>query len=297
MSGGKNARVPIKTVPTDPGLNVMVRELGKRIISLGRRLVGKPPRSAKARMKNVLFVSFPKSGRTWVRVMLDRLGIGLKYSHDGSGHDKQAHLSDLSADKSSYREIKIILMIRDPRDVAVSGYFQATKRRDVYEGNISDFIRDQRHGIEKILRFNQQWLAAKDVPSDFLLLSYEDFHEDPVRELGKIVRFLRIEGIGEESLEAAAKFGDFENMQVMERSGTMAERYGEVLSPGNPDDPESFKTRRGQIGGYRDYLSEADLRYCDELIERLGYRWAAPSNPDQRQGQSRAGDPDTPTLP
>ena len=258
----------------------MISKIGKWIKSLGRRLIGKPRRSNKAKMRNVLFVSFPKSGRTWVRVMLDRLGIHVEYSHDGSAHTKQAHLSDLSADKSSYRELKIILMIRDPRDVAVSGYFQATRRRDVYEESISEFIRDQRHGIEKYIRFNQQWLAAKDLPRDFLVLRYEDFHDDPVRELEKIVRFLQIDGIGQESLEAAVQFGRFENMQAMERSGAMTEQYGEVLSPGNPEDPESFKTRKGRIGGYRGYLSEGDLRYCNELIENLDYRWVAPSNPD-----------------
>jgi hypothetical protein len=41
-------------------------------------------------------------------------------------------------------------------------------------------------------------------------------------------------------------------------------------------DPESFKVRRGKIGGYREYLSDEDQRYAVEALTRLhprfGYR-------------------------
>ena len=51
-----------------------------------------------------LMVSFPKSGRTWVRVMLDSVNCKLRYTHDGS-------------------DLPLLFLHRDPRDTAVSGFF------------------------------------------------------------------------------------------------------------------------------------------------------------------------------
>jgi hypothetical protein len=238
-------------------------------------LPGQPGKPAKRRRKavieGVLLVSFPKSGRTWVRVMLDRLGLHLTYSHDDSDHSKQVPFPALDHDKSRYRESRVTFLLRDPRDVVVSGYFQAAKRLGLYEGTISDFIRDERHGIEKIVRFNQAWLAARSQPKDFLLLKYEDFHADAARELQKIVRFLDVGGITEEDLAATVRHAKFENMKRLERSGGFDGTYGDILRPADPDDPESFKTRKGKVGGYSDYLSAEDIAFCDRVLKRLDY--------------------------
>jgi hypothetical protein len=48
------------------------------------------------------------------------------------------------------------------------------------------------------------------------------------------------------------------------------QRFGsKTLQPGDYSDPDSYKVRRGKIGGYRDYLSAADLEYIDCCCERL----------------------------
>jgi hypothetical protein len=39
------------------------------------------------------------------------------------------------------------------------------------------------------------------------------------------------------------------------------------LRPGNVDDPESFKLRKGKINGYVDYLTEDDITYIDKIIK------------------------------
>ena len=48
------------------------------------------------------------------------------------------------------------------------------------------------------------------------------------------------------------------------------------LSAAETDDPESFKVRRGKIGGYSDYLNDDDIDYLNaELVRlhsRFGYR-------------------------
>ncbi len=42
---------------------------------------------------------------------------------------------------------------------------------------------------------------------------------------------------------------------------------GGMLKPANQDDPESYKTRRGKIGGYADYLSPEQVEYMNHKIE------------------------------
>ena len=84
---------------------------------------------------NGSLVSFPKSGRTWVRVMLWMLSIDINYTHDNSSHIKARHLSDLEIMNYDYNR-PLLLLYRDPRDTAVSGYFQVTKRNRSYNGTI-----------------------------------------------------------------------------------------------------------------------------------------------------------------
>jgi hypothetical protein len=44
-----------------------------------------------------------------------------------------------------------------------------------------------------------------------------------------------------------------------------------MLSVGREDDPESRKVRRGRVGGYRDYLSDATVERCREIASRYGF--------------------------
>jgi hypothetical protein len=56
------------------------------------------------------------------------------------------------------------------------------------------------------------------------------------------------------------------------------------FSAGRPGDPESFKTRRGKIGGYVDYLSAEDIAWLNRRIDAeldpfYGYSSAAMPRP------------------
>src|SRR5258705_13162287 len=116
-------------------------------------------------------VSFPKSGRTWLRVMLDDVGAKAGFTHDGSDHQLRQPLAALEADKSRYKGASVLLLVRDPRDTAVSGYFQVTRRLKISDATVSDVLRDERHGIKKICHFNLLWFAAARRMKPFAILS------------------------------------------------------------------------------------------------------------------------------
>lgn len=207
--------------------------------------------------------------------MLDELGIPVVYTHDGSSHVEGHHLSQLEDDKSRYKDSSVILLFRDPRDVTVSSFFQVTKRlKKEYTGTLSDFIRDKHHGLEKVIAFYRIWLRHLDIPQTTLIVSYEEMHDDAVATMKKILDFLQTPVPEKRLVALTEKFG-FKNMQQMEKDGKFSGTYGKWLSPGDPEDPESFKTRKGKPGGYADYLSGEDIAWCNEVLKNanldLGY--------------------------
>jgi hypothetical protein len=70
--------------------------------------------------------------------------------------------------------------------------------------------------------------------------------------------------------QEALEFSRFENMQKLEAAGVFDSK---ILHPGDVRDPESFKVRRGKVGGYREYLSAEDLEYAADALLKLDRRF------------------------
>jgi hypothetical protein len=260
------------------------------------------PASIRAeRRADVLLISYPKCGRTWltlllVKAMAEHAGVhefdplsndllggqvpGLPHvriSHDDDPHWKTPRA--LGRSKRRYRDKKVLLLVRDPRDVVVSMYFERTKRERAYDGTLSEFLREERGSLATILGYYDVWARERAVPRALCLVRYEDLRAEPARELRRILAFLGLAHVSDEHVAAAVAYASFENMRSME--------VGDVLQSGrlrarDPGDPESYKTRKGKVGGYRDYLQPAEVEWMERRIrEQLdpwyGYDSAAPS--------------------
>jgi hypothetical protein len=219
-----------------------------------------------------LLVSFPKSGRTWLRVMLLHAGIPFKPTHAGSSYGQARHWRDLPPLDEFTGIRRTAYLIRDPRDTAVSGYFQYTKRIGNDYPDINAFVRDDRFGVEKIARFHimiYDFLASGHAGH---LCAYEQFHERTLEEFTALAEYFLGHRLDEKIAREAVEAASFGRMQKMERTGEFDDELGSRMRPADENDPESFKTRKGKVGGYRDYLDEATITHCDELFERLDYR-------------------------
>ncbi len=216
-------------------------------------------------------VSFPKSGRTWLRVMLDDLQIRLVYTHADSGHLKRHHFSECGPLEEVFTGHQIILLIRDPRDVTVSGYFHSKKRIKIFDGNLSDFIRNERHGISKVLAFNELAVRSLCYASRYLVLRYEDLRARPINLLNQIMRFVGFPLCTKQTINKIVERYAFENMQRLEQKGYFRDEYGFLLGSKTPQDLDSLKVRRGKVGGYRDDMNELDLQYCNQLMAVSDY--------------------------
>jgi hypothetical protein len=235
----------------------------------------------------VAIVSFPKSGRTWLRMLIGRAlcehcslpeaqildtfaltrAAGLLptvFTHDGTSNTEGRHLRRLGRDKRGFRGKKVLLLCRDPRDTVISCYFEATKRKGVYRGSLSEFLRDPHYGIEKIVAFYDSWAAARSVPESLLVISYEDLHADPGKLLRETLAFLGATGVPERVVSEAIEFSRFDNMRRLEQAGGVGE--GTRLRAADAQDASSFKTRKGQVGGFAQTLSPADLEFVNRVM-------------------------------
>lgn len=241
----------------------------------------------------VYIVSYPKSGRTWLRVILGKI-IGEKFNidekyllntikltlmagcptinwiHDGSGLGEGYHFRKFKTNKEIFSNKKIIFLYRKPHDVMVSSYFHATKRIQKFtkfQGDISEFIRSRGYGIKKLIAFYNVWYENRHIPQDFLLVKYEDLHNNTLESIKQVLDFIGIKDIEEELITKAISFGSFDNMKKMEYNQSLK---ASIMQAGQQNDNESYKVRKGKIDGYKDYLNQTDIDYIDRVIERMG---------------------------
>jgi hypothetical protein len=249
------------------------------------------------RKADCVVVSFGKSGRTWLRVMLSRVyqvkhGLPQHYLLSFSNlhlanravpkifftHDN--YLKDYSNhgdSKIDYHDKKVVLLVRHPADIAVSEYHQWRYRMRSHkkalneypdhgeEVDIFDFTVHRKAGLKRILDFMDGWARAIPGMPSLLMVRYEDLRANPEETLGRILDFLGTPGSAAEVREAVS-FASFENMKKLESEQAFRFRGGRYGAR-DPNNPQSAKVRRGKVGGYHDYFSTDQVAEIDAIIK------------------------------
>jgi len=218
----------------------------------------------KLRQADCVIVSFPKSGRTWLRVMITRFLqtkfgledmklLGLKNMHKKNRavprvfftHDN--YLKDYTGNcdsKADFYGKKVVFLVRDPRDVAVSSFHQRKFRPNPHKRGLRDIEVDGenvpnlfefvRFRVPNIIAYLNAWQSDMANVKDLLVIRYEDLRAHPEEKMAKILTFMGTPGT-QDAIAEAVEFA-------------------------------SFKVRRAKVGGYRDYFTDEEVAELDALV-------------------------------
>jgi len=258
----------------------------------GTQLAG---RAATVFPDDVFLTSYPRSGNTWARFLIANLlypqeattfrniesrvaEIYFNPDHRLRRLRRPRVLKSHEAFDPNYP--RVIYVVRDPRDVAVSLYHHAMKWRNISENYpLEEFV--PRFVAAEFERPSGSWgdnagswLAMRQGSSTFLLLRYEDMLAEPSAELRTIVTFLKSRGFAtlddtNENLARVVELSSVERMRLLEIRD--AGRYPQ-LKQTRRDKPF---IRNAQVGEWRTALSARSARLIEQAwgptMERLGY--------------------------
>lgn len=233
-------------------------------------------------------VSYPKSGNTWMRFLIGNL---LFQDEIITFSNIEQRVPDIyqntnrkllqipqprilkSHEYFDPRYKKVIYMVRDPRDIAVSYYYHCIKFGVI----------NQEHGIDRFLnRFIKgeiddfgsweknvgSWLGARKGDPDFLLLRYEDIVNATEDALKKIAIHLEINAT-DKLIVRAVKLSSFDRMKKLEKE------QSNQWKPTKKSNKNFSFVRRAQCGGWIKELSkeasEKIEKAWQDLMRMLGY--------------------------
>lgn len=251
----------------------------------------------KLQRADIVVVSFGKSGRTWLRVMISHLFrvmyglpenavLGFDNFHNLNKavpktfftHDN--YIKDFTGDahsKKPFYDKRVVLLARDPRDVAVSQFFQWKFRIKPSKVTINnyppqgseislfDFVMGDNGGsMRAVTDYMNLWAQEAPKLQHFHLLRYEDLRARPREELRRLLDFMRVDASNAQ-VDAAVDYSSYENMKKME-SAQQFRLAGGRMMPRDKDNPDSYKVRRAKVGGYRDYFSDEEAAAIDRRL-------------------------------
>ncbi len=170
---------------------------------------------------------------------------------------------------------RVLFLVRDPRDVAVSFYFHVLKRASPHELArkglpaeardlpLERFLEDERLGVPRVIGFLNRW--AEELPGmpHAMCLRYEDLRAEPERELGRLLEFMGVAATPAEIGEAVA-FASFDRMKEKERDGFFKSRR---LASTDALESERCRGREGLVGGYGRHGKPAQAAILEAFVQ------------------------------
>jgi len=199
-------------------------------------------------------ISFPKCGRTWIRLFLEYYR---RFTHLGG---RAVVICRHDTDKGDFK--KRVLLIRHPCDVMVSYYLHKKIRRRRGGRSIRSFIRSQRVGIPFFNKQYREWSKRKD---NQLVVRYEDMFDAQIwidmLEFFDIPLFMEAFNEAIEKTKFANVRSNLEEISKFPSAWRYLAAEDGNYNLLEPKSPEAHKFRRGKVGGYVDYLNEDDIEY------------------------------------
>ncbi|NQV18420.1 MAG: sulfotransferase domain-containing protein [Armatimonadetes bacterium] len=245
-------------------------------------------------LSDVYLVSYPKSGNTFVSLLLANILKQLKgtpcrvdyFSLHEFIPDIQVNpdrITELDPPRiikthehfeewnkristlgKGFRFPRVIYIVRDGREVIISYYYHV-KNIHGYKGSFEDFIVDKNAKLREWGDHVKGWLIDNNVldQRNILIVKYKELRSDTFSSLKKILEFIGIE-VDEEIVLRAIKDSEIKRMQSIEKQYGAPEKYA---------NPKFTFARKGLSGDIEEEFKVLVNRFYDnvEVLEFLGY--------------------------
>lgn len=238
---------------------------------------------------DLFLTSYPRSGNTWMRFLvgnlvhvnqpvtflnLERLLPDMYIHSDRDMRNMTRPRVIKSHECFDPRYKRIVYIVRDPRDVAVSNYFWELKKGSFPDGYPMQEFVVRWIASEFWPRLGNwgdhvaSWLSTRKNHSGFVLLHYEDLISEPHRELAKVARLLEIDPTPER-LKRAVDLSSADRMRQLEKK-----QGGKWLQTKYTRQDAPF-VRKASSGGWRAVLPTEAValieRSWQDQMNELGY--------------------------
>ena len=266
-------------------------ELWKYLRYGGRVLMGRVPAGRRLTVfpDDVFLVSYPRSGNTWTRFLIGNL---LNQNDPVTFANIESRIPEIyffpdkvlrrlprprilkSHEYFDHRYKRVVYIVRDPRDVAISMYHYSIKRRNIPDlYSIEEFVPRFIKGefLEDFGAWDEHvssWRATRQNKAGFVLLRYEDMLTDPGIELGRIARLLEV-GTAPEAVARAVELSSAVRMRRLEDQQAQSWK---LTKESRQDKPF---VRAARSGTWRSELPPRSVQQIEskwgDLMQSLGY--------------------------
>jgi hypothetical protein len=185
---------------------------------------------------DVFLVSYPKSGRTWVRFLIGNYLSGNQLDFPNS---YQNWIPDIDCNPQQCCQLerprfiqshwsytlefkRVVYIVRDGRDVAASYYFHALKFNQIQKDTSFEKFLEifNTVGLDNLPTWSNHvdsWLNQTQMERKILLIKYEDLTRNTLAELIKILKFAEL-NVDNEAARTAVEMSQFDKLQDYEKN-------------------------------------------------------------------------------
>ncbi len=238
--------------------------------------------------EDIFLVSYPKSGNTWLRFLIaNTVKIHYKIEREVNFFTIHDFVPDVHKNGNASMNVsptgilgnpeipriikshgsynpyyqRVILLVRDPRDVLIS-YFYYQKRYGIISEDcqISDFIRHPKYGAKAWSIHTESWVKTIKVGQIVQIFRYEDFLKSTQSELARLMDLIGLK-VEEGTLEKAINLSSKENMKITEK------KHGSTFLIKTQKTPF---VRNGIATGGKE-LSDTDRQFVEDVTRNIAH--------------------------